>query len=96
MYIDVITFRTTFVYISVISRPIILNNHMFCHIYVTHLEIQVFLRFSGELVSFRKLGQLDLYILLLSSLGSPMSTIHPMGPACVRFTPGPPENRMPP
>ena len=33
-------------------------------IHVTHWEIQVFLRFSGELVSFRKLGQPDLYTLL--------------------------------
>ena len=31
---------------------------------VTHWGNSGFLRFSGELVSFRKLGQLDLYILL--------------------------------
>ena len=59
---------------------------------VTHWEIQVFLRFSGELVSFRKLGQPDLYISYSKSLGLSMSTIHPMGSACVGFTPGPPEN----
>ena len=29
---------------------------------MTQWEIQVFLRFSGESVSFRKLGQLDIYI----------------------------------
>ena len=35
-----------------------------CKYHVTHWEIKVFLRFSGELVSFRKLGQPDIYILL--------------------------------
>ena len=65
---------------------------LFKAIYVTHWEIQVFLRFSAELVSFRKLGQLDPIYSTLSSLGSPMSTIHPMEPACAGFTPGPPEN----
>ena len=58
---------------------------------VTHWEIQVFLRFSGELMSFRKLGQLDLYS-TLSSLGLPISTIHPMEPVGVGFTPESPEN----
>ena len=60
---------------------------------VTHWEIQV----SGELVSFRKLGQFDLYLYIyiaLSSLGLPMSTICPMEPAGVGFVPGPPENGM--
>ena len=50
-----------------------------------------FLRFSGELVSFRKLGQLDIYT-TLSSLGPPVSTIHPMEPVGVGFTPGPPDS----
>ena len=56
---------------------------------MTHWGIQVFLRFSGELVSFRKLGQPDLYIYpTVSSLGLSMSTIHPMGSAYVGFTHG--------
>ena len=56
------------------------------YLIVTHWEIKVFLRFSGELVSFRKLGQLDLYS-TLSSLGLPMSTICPMEPAGVGVHP---------
>ena len=50
-----------------------------------------FLRFSGELVFFRKLGQLDLYT-TLSSLGLPVSTIYPMEPVGVGFTPEPPKS----
>ena len=46
-----------------------------------------FLRFSGELVFFRKLGQLDLYT-TLSSLGLPVSTMHSMEPAGIEFTSG--------
>ena len=53
---------------------------------VTHWEIQVFLRFSGELVSFRELGQPDLYFLLYAllfdhehhmSYGTSMCRVHP-------------------
>ena len=50
-----------------------------------------FLRFSGELVSFRKLGQLDLYT-ALSSLGLPVSTICPIEPVGIEFTSRPPES----
>ena len=60
------------------------------------LEIQVFLRFSGELVSFEELGQLDLIKVLLSFLVLPMGTRSPIDPVCIGFILGPLENEMPP
>ena len=59
---------------------------------MTHWEIQVF---SGFQVNWCDLGDkvnLTYIYTALSSLGPPVSTIHPMEPADVGFTPGPPEN----
>ena len=46
-------------------------------------------------MSFRKLGQLDLYIYCSKFLGPPTGTICPMEPVGVGFVPGPLENGMP-
>ena len=53
-------------------------------------------RFSGELVSFKKLGQLDLISPALSFLVLPAGTICPIEPTGVGFMSGLPKNRMPP
>ena len=49
--------------------------------------------FSGEFGVFYELGQYDL---LYTLWDHNMSMKHPMGPACVGYTPGPPENQIPP
>ena len=36
------------------------------------------------------------YFILYTLQGLTMSLNHPMGPACVGYTPGPPENQIPP
>ena len=52
--------------------------------------------FSGELVTFKELGQPDLIKVLLSFLVAPVGTRSPIEPACIGFILGTLENKMPP
>ena len=63
------------------------------NIIVTHWEFRFFSGFSGELVSFRKLGQ---YHLLSTLQGHTVCMNHPMGPVCVGYSLVPRENQIPP
>ena len=76
-----------FLYRKQQSRLLCLKRcHCFQHYLVTYcdtLRIQVFLRFSGELVSFQELGQPDLINLHFIVL--PVSTIGPINSLDVRF-----------
>ena len=62
--------------------------------YVTHWEIWGFSQVFRWIGVIWELGQYDLYSLFYILLGLYVSTIWPMEPACVGYTPGPPENWM--
>ena len=69
------------------------TKNMFFNIFEFHCDTLENSGFSGDFGVFYELGQDDL---LYTLWGHNMSMKHPMGPACVGYTPGPPENQMPP